>query len=50
MRIVERKTKCEEETKKTAISKSKLAYVPSDVKIDRDGKYIECSTMPSELR
>lgn len=43
MRIILERPNVEKETKKTCYKcKSKLAYVPSDVKIDRDGKYIEC--------
>lgn len=43
MRVIEQKQNVEKEVKKTCYKcKSKLAYKQSDVKIDRDGKYIEC--------
>lgn len=43
MRIVEAKTSPPKETKKTCCKcKTKLAYIESDVKQDRDGKYINC--------
>lgn len=43
MKIIEEKQNVEKVIKKTCHKcKSKLAYLPSDVKTDRDGKYIEC--------
>jgi hypothetical protein len=43
MRVIEQKQSVEKEVKKTCYKcKSKLAYKQVDVKIDRDGKYIEC--------
>ena len=43
MKIIEKKQNVEKVIKKTCQKcKSKLAYSPSNLKIDRDGKYLEC--------
>lgn len=48
MRIIKQKPKVEKETIKTCQKcKSKLVYNESDIKQDRDGKYIECPVCSS---